>query len=60
MWAKKRHNVTNSRCRVTLGQINFTHPADAQILADCAIGAALSMAPDEKSLYNSNKLFVSL
>ena len=35
-------------------------PADAQILADCAIGAPLSMAPDEKSLYNSNKLFVLL
>ena len=35
-------------------------PADSQILADYAIGAPLSMAPDEKSLYNSNKLFVLL
>ena len=34
--------------------------ADAQILANCTIRAPLSMAPDEKPLYNSNKFFVSL
>ena len=39
---------------------NHSKNKQDQILADCAIGAPLSMAPDEKSLYNSNKLLVLL